>query len=190
MSRSFVTLREGGAADVPFLVTLWQDTIRKADHTDQLADLELIVKTAAESPEQRLVVAEYDGVPAGAVLLRATTMNPLNLEPTVMALAPHVEAPYRRHGVGHSLMEAAVGFAEELGIGHVTTAATATSRDGNRFLARLGFAAQATFRAATTHTVRVKLAAQLPGGHRSAGRPALGQVLAARRSLRRAQRTA
>ena len=34
-------------------------------------------------------------------------------------------------------MEAAVSYAEELGIGYVATAASSGSRDANRFMARL-----------------------------------------------------
>ena len=41
-----------------------------ASTQDQIADLELLIKAAADSAEQRLVVAEYDGEVAGAVFLR------------------------------------------------------------------------------------------------------------------------
>ena len=72
--------------------------------------------------DERLVVAEYDGEVAGAVHLRAATITPLNLEPVVQAISPHVFPEFRRHGVGRALMEAAVACAEENGIGHVATA--------------------------------------------------------------------
>ncbi len=74
------------------------------------------------------MIAEYDGEPAGAVLLSVSTLSPLNLEPTVHSIAPCVAAGFRRRGVGHTLMEAAVTYAEELGIGHVLTAAAYSSR--------------------------------------------------------------
>ena len=186
MSRTLVTLREAHVGDGPFLRELWQDSIRIADLHEQLADLEIVIKTAAESPEQRLLIAEYDGAPAGAVFLRATTFGPLNLEPTLQVFSPHVVASYQRRGVGHALMDAAVGFAEELGIGHVASAAAAGSRDGNRFLARLGLGPQGIFRVAPTATVRGRLDAARPAGQRARGsRSHLGQVLAARRSMRR-----
>lgn len=190
MTRTLLTLREAVRADAPFLADLWHDTLRRADRHEQTGDLELVIKEASASPEQRLVVAEYDGRPVGAVYLRLTTLSPLNLEPTVQALSPHVVATARRKGVGRALMDAAVAFAEELGVGHVTTAAASGSRDGNRFLARLGFGPRATLRHAATPVVRAKLAAQLPGSRRTSARRAvarrgqLGQVLAARRSMR------
>ena len=140
--------------------------LRKADRQEQVHDLELIVKEAAESAERRLLVAEYDGEPAGAVLLRVTPMTPLNLEPTVQALAPHVTPSFRGKGIGSALMEAAVLWAEDLGIGHLTTAAPSSSRSGNRFMARLSLGPQAVLRASTTHAVRAKLAALQPASAR------------------------
>ncbi|MBC9732038.1 GNAT family N-acetyltransferase [Nocardioides sp. zg-578] len=185
MHRSVVTLRCAEPADAPMLADLWADALRRADKHDQVADVELVIKTAAQSPEQRIVVAEYDGNPAGAVLLRVSTLNPLNPDLTVQALSPHVLPKYRRHGVGRALMEAAVTFAEEQGVGHVATAATSGSRDANRFMARLGLGPQAVLRVASTHALRARLTALRPA-HERGGRQ-LTQVLAARRSQRRSQ---
>lgn len=187
MMRTLVTLRCAELSDAAFLATLWSDSVRRADRHDQVADLELVIKAAAQSPDQRVVVAEYDGEPAGAVFLNVTTLSAINLEPVVQALSPHVLPQFRRHGVGRTLMEAAVSFAEEVGVTHLATAAASGSRDGNRFLARLALAPQAVLRVAPTQVVRGRLTAQRPSlqrGERGAGRH-LGQVLAARRSMRR-----
>ena len=189
MSRQPVTMRQATIGDVPFLIEMWSPLLRRADRQDQVHDLELIVKEAAESAERRLLVAEYDGEPAGAVLLRVVPMTPLNLEPTVNAMAPHVLPSFRGKGVGGALMEAAVIWAEDLGIGHLSTAAPSSSRTGNRFMARLSLGPQAVFRVSTTQLVRTKLAAMQPGSARAVGRATgrrhLGQVLAARRQLNR-----
>jgi GNAT superfamily N-acetyltransferase len=189
MSRQQVTMRQAVIGDVPFLVELWGDVLRRADRQEQVDDLEIIVKEAAESPERRLLVAEYGGEPAGAVLLRVTPMTPLNLEPTVQAMAPHVTPALRGKGIGSALMEAAVLWAEDLGIGHITSGAASSSRSGNRFMARLSLGPQATLRASTTHAVRARLAALQPGSLRGSDRTAdrrhLGRVLAVRRQLSR-----
>jgi GNAT superfamily N-acetyltransferase len=185
MSRSPLSLRQASIEDAVFLAGLWADALRRADPQDQAADLELIIKSCIDSPERRLVIAEYDGEPAGAVLLCATTLSPLNLEPTVHSIAPCVASGFRRRGVGHTLMDAAVTYAEELGIGHVLTAAAYSSRSGNRFMARLALGPMAVLRVAATPTIRAKLTAQLPAKIRPAGARPMGQVLAARRSLRR-----
>jgi GNAT superfamily N-acetyltransferase len=189
MSRQPVTMRQATNGDVPFLVELWSDQLRRADRQDQVHDLEMIVKEAAESAERRLLVAEYDGDPAGAVLLRVVTMTPLNLEPTVQAIAPHVTPSYRGKGIGSALMEAAVQWADDLGIAHIASAAPSGSRTGNRFMARLSLGPQATLRASSTSLVRAKLAALQPPTarvqDRIASRRHLGQVLAVRRQLSR-----
>lgn len=186
MSRSMVTLRCAEVSDAPVLAELWADAVRRADHQDQVADLELVIKTAAASPERRLLVADHDGVLAGAVFLRVCTLSPINLEQTVQAISPHVFPQFRRHGIGRLLMESAVAFAEELGIAHVATAANSGSRDANRFMARLAFGPHATLRVAPTQVVRAKLTARLPALPATNGRQRT-RVLAARRSMRRAQ---
>ncbi len=186
MSRQPVSMREATNGDVPFLVELWDEVLRKADRQEQVHDLELIVKEAAASAERRLLIAEYDGEPAGAVLLRVAPMTPLNLEPTVQALAPYVTASFRGKGIGSALMEAAVLWAEDLGISHITTAAASGSRSGNRFMARLALGPQAVLRASTTHTVRAKLTALQPASRRvDRANPRRHRVLAARRALSR-----
>jgi GNAT superfamily N-acetyltransferase len=88
---------------------------------------------------------------------------------------------HRRRGIGKALVEAAVTWAEELGVGHVATAAASGSREANRFMARLALGPQAVLRMAPTPAVRAKLAGRHPSGRQ------VTQVLAVRRSLRHAQ---
>lgn len=184
MTRSQVVLRTAVAEDAPLLAELWSDVIRRVDPEEQAADIRSVIDEVGASHDQRIVVAEYDGQFAGAVHLQATTMSPLNLEPVVRALSPHVLPAFRRHGVGSALVEAAVTWAEELGISHVATAAVAGSRDANRFMARIALGPYAVLRVATTHAVRSRLTAhRRPAG--AAGGRQLTQVLAARRTMRR-----
>jgi len=186
MSRSLVSLRSALPSDAPLLVELWADVIRRADRDEQVQELARVIERAAESEHDRLVVAEYDGEVAGAVYLRIATLSPINLEPTVQAISPHVFPQFRRRGVGRTLMDAAVSFAEESGIGHLATAASSGSRDANRFMARLALGPQAVLRIASVNTVRARLNAQRAPLQRTSGRQ-LTQVLAARRSMRRSQ---
>ena len=179
-------MRSAEPTDAPLLAELWGEALRRVDHQDQIADLELLIKSAAASAEQRLVVAEHDGEVAGAVFLRLTTVTAVNLEPVVEAVSPHVFPQFRRHGIGSSLMECAVTFADEMGAAHVMTAASAGSRDANRFMARLGLGPLAVTRVASAPTVRAKLSAHRPGLSTTGGRH-LTRVLAARRSMKRVQ---
>lgn len=186
MSRSAVTVREALPVDVPVLRELWVDVLRRGDEAAQVADLQQVLAEAATHRDRRVLVAEYDGCVAGAVYLRATTLTPLNLEQTVFVLSPHVLPRFRRHGVGSALMEASVRFAEEQGVSHITSAATADWRDANRFLARLSLVPYAVLRIAPTSVVRTKLAAR-PGRPARARSASIDRVLAARR-VRRSER--
>lgn len=185
--RSLVSLRDAVVEDAEELARLWGEVMRRADHADHVTDLRSVVRRLEGTDDERIVVAEYDGRLAGAVHLRATTLTPLNLEPVVQAISPHVLPEFRRHGVGRALMEAAVAFADERGIAHVASGAAAGSRDANRFMARLSLGPHAVLRVAPTQAVKARLSAQRPGGlGRTSGRQ-LTHVLAARRSLRRSQ---
>jgi GNAT superfamily N-acetyltransferase len=186
MSRSLVSLRSVTPEDAPHLAEVWSDVIRRVGPEDQALDMEAVIAGVLASDDQRIVVADYDGHPAGAVHLERTTISALNLEPVVRALSPHVLPPYRRHGVGTALMDAAVSWAEELGISHVATAAVAGSRDANRFMARIALGPYAVLRIATTHAVRSRLSVHRRPTAAGSGRQ-LTQVLAARRSLRRSR---
>jgi predicted N-acetyltransferase YhbS len=186
MTRYLVSLRSAEIDDAERLADLWADVLRRADRQEQAADLRSIIERVRPMHNERLVVAEYDGQVAGAVHLKAATITPLNLEPVVQTISPHVFPEFRRHGVGRALMEASVAFAEELGIAHVATAVVVGSRDANRFMARLALGPYALLRVAPVHVLKNRLCAQRHPVARTNGRP-LTQVLAARRSLRRTQ---
>jgi len=63
----------------------------------------------------------------------------------------------RRRGVGRALLAAAVHLADELGVEHVLATAAAGSREGNRYLARIGFAPLVVHRIAPTAALRRSL---------------------------------
>ncbi len=184
MSRSPVVVRPAEPADVTTLRELWGEILRKGAIDEQLTDLGRIVAEAGRRDDQMIAVAEVDGQVAGAVFLQASTLTPLNSEPAVMAVSPHVLPAYRRKGVGTVLMEAAVRFAEQRGIPHVCTAASPEARDANRFMARLAFSPQATLRAASTSAVRARLTARKPRVRQVATARQIDRVLAARRVRR------
>jgi predicted N-acetyltransferase YhbS len=184
MSRTPVTVRAAEPSDVATLRELWSDILRKGGLDEQLADVARIVATAGEREDQCVVVAEIDGEVAGAVYLEASTFTPLNLEPAVLAVSPHVLPQFRRKGVGSALMETACRFAEQHGITHIQTAAAAELRDANRFMARLSFAPQAMLRAATTSSVRARLPQSRQVTPAATSKQRIDRVLAARRIRR------
>ncbi len=189
MGRSSIALRSAVATDVEFLADLWCDAVRRADRAEQVADLEAVVKRAGASLDERVVVAEYDGERAGAVLLRVGTVSALNLEPAVHVVSPHVALEFRRRGVGRVLMDAAVAFGDEMGVETMVTAVSTGARESNRFMARLALGPLATLRIAPVAAVGARVSAQRPGaGPVGAGRERT-RLLAARRSLRRSRAT-
>ncbi|HEX3930596.1 MAG TPA: GNAT family N-acetyltransferase [Nocardioides sp.] len=180
MSRSPVALRDAMLADAEQLAELWQPFLRRGAE-EQLHDLASTIEQLGERPGERLLVADYDGVFAGAAFLKAGTYSPVNPEPVLEVHNAAVVAAFRRRGIGKVLVEAAVTWAEELGIGHVATAAASGSREANRFMARLALGPQAVLRVAPTPAVRARLTSRSPGTRQ------VTQVLAVRRSLRHAR---
>lgn len=188
MNRTLVVLRCATRTDATFLAELWAPSLRRAEVVDQIEDLTTIIAEVDASVVQRLVVAEYDGQPAGAVLLQVGTVSALNLEPTVRVLSPTVVPSLRRHGVGRALMEAALSFAEERGVTTLATAVGAGARESNRFMARLALSPLATYRVAPTSAVRARLRGQRPVSVAVGGNPRkVTRVVAARRSMRRSR---
>ena len=174
-------MREAQLSDADALAELWQPYLRRGSGDESLHDLASVIEHLDHRPGHRLVVAEYDGAFAGAVYLKTSTYSPVNPEPVLQVHNPAVVPQHRRHGVGKALVECAVTWAEELGIGHVATATSSGSREANRFMARLALAPQAVLRMAPTPAVRAQLATRHPGTRQ------MTQVIAARRSLRNAR---
>jgi GNAT superfamily N-acetyltransferase len=171
-------MRDATLADVEHLAELWAPYLRRGSADEPLNDIATAIERLADRPGERLVVAEYDGDFAGAVFLRAAEYSPVNSEPVAQIHNLCVVPAHRRHGIGKALLESGVTWAEELGLGYVATAADASSREANRFMARLALGPQAVLRVATTCAVRARLSSR-----QSAGRQ-VTQVLAVRRSQR------
>lgn len=192
MSRYPVQVRDAVPEDAAALVEVWQDLRRTStDRADNAAVTEAANALAriAADPDERLLVAVVDDEVVGVAHLLRAGISPLHTEMAVHVTHLHVLDGHRRHGVGKALMGAAVSWAEEKDTGHVLAAASVSSRDGNRFMARLGLSPIATVRGASVPALRAKLPVEPPPGamvtsrhHRS-----VGQVIARRRQQRRAR---
>lgn len=187
ITSSKITVREAQLEDATVLLELWVEQLRRVDPQEQISDVEQIIKSATASAEKRLMIADYAGEFAGAVLLEIGPVTALNPDLAVRVISPRVLPAMRRHGIGRVLIEQGVALADQHGITWMMTGAEASSRDDNRFLARSGFPSSITLRVGQTSAVRAKVAAgratrSVSG--RTRGRP-LSQVLAVRRSMRR-----
>jgi GNAT superfamily N-acetyltransferase len=186
--RSSVNVVDAAPDDAEALADVWGGS---SDSPGSLArqDAEAAVARIASDPDQRLLVARIDGDFAGAVHLARAPLTPVHGDSAIYVMHLQVVESFRRHGVGRALMEATVTWAEEKDTNHVVAAASAASRDANRFMARLGLGQIAVVRGTTTAALRAKLPVEPPAAARVGSRSHrnVGHVLAQRRSLRRAQ---
>lgn len=185
MSRSALVVRDARPEDLDALLHLWAEggSGSQATTPRPLDEARTALAQVAAEPDERLLVGLHEDVVVAAMHLRRAPASPLHLDMAVHTSYLLVLPEHRKHGFAHVLLEAAVGWAEDKGIEHVT-AITSGDRDTNRFLARLGLVDIATVRAAPTGVLRHKLSPRRRPHH---PRRHLGRVLAERRAERRLQ---
>jgi GNAT superfamily N-acetyltransferase len=104
-----------------------------------------------------LIAAEDSGVVAGMLSARLDSVGAIDLTPVMHVTHLMVGPGYRRRGIGRALLAAAVTLAEDAGVEHLLATAAAGSREGNRYLARIGFAPLVVHRIAPTSALRRSL---------------------------------
>ena len=178
MRRATVSAREAVAADIPELLDLF-DQLRAAGPRRSVSmpsDPSLMREAAQErfaaviaDPYQRLLVAEDGEGLAGMVLCSIGTSSTLATAPAVVLSHLTVAANSRRAGVGRVLVAAATQWAAECDVDHVRVAVYASSREANRFFARLGFAPVSVNRVAPVAGLRRILGAEVPAAEADSG---------------------
>jgi len=193
--RAPITVRPAVALDTPALLALWRDTGFTAT-ADALRGVDQVEATRAiaaitADPRSRIVVAEHQDRIVGAVFLQRFWPSPLAYTELLSMTHLQVDPAWARRGIGTALVQAAVEWAEEQQLESVLTYSQPDDRQANRFLARLGFGHVGNIRSGPVATVRAALPTEAVLGaarspRRMGGRsPAVGQVIAARRSQRR-----
>jgi ribosomal protein S18 acetylase RimI-like enzyme len=116
--------------------------------------------------ERVLLVALDDqpGTVVGLLVARREDIGAIDLTPVLHVTHLLVLPGYRRRGVGRSLLAAAVHLADEMGVDRILATVAASSREANRYLARLGFAPLVLHRLAPTATLRRGLGMSDAGG--------------------------
>ena len=162
MSRACVRVRPASGDDVPALVEL----IASLDTTAGIfggkpltdprpAHLEQRLTEILAEPDRVLLVAVDDaGLIAGLLAARRDAFGAIDLTPVLHLTHLVVLPAFRRRGIGRQLLASAVQLADESGIEHLLATSAAGSRDGNRYLARLGFAPLVLQRIAPTSVLR------------------------------------
>jgi GNAT superfamily N-acetyltransferase len=185
MSRHAQEIRDACPEDAAALLDLWAQCGTREDHVTPRPAEEAAAALAqvAADPDERFLVAKYEGRLVAALHLRRAPISPLHADMAVHTSYLLVLPEHRKHGFARALLEAAVGWAEEKDVARVTAITASNSRDTNRFLARLGLAPVATVRVVSTGLLRRKLT---PEAIRPlAARRNLSLVLAQRRSMQR-----
>lgn len=163
MSRVSARIRPAEIGDVDGLVTLTRmvDTSSGtfSGRALQRPDPEHLARRFAEiikESERILLVAVEDqtGDVVGLLVARREEIGAIDVTPVLHITHLLVQPPFRRRGVGRSLLAAAVHLADELGVDRVLATAASSSREANRYLARLGFAPLVLHRVASTGVLR------------------------------------
>jgi GNAT superfamily N-acetyltransferase len=185
MPRTPVSVRRVDETTLDPFVDLWVDhRVENGSSRDvarRLAD-DGTLRSAVARPDVRIFLGLLGGVPVGYLVLGDTTCSLLVCTPSVTIDMLYVRPEARHHGVGRALLTAAVRYAEQQGVEHVSSAVPAGDRESNRFFARLGFAAETVRRVTTLTSLQRRLAGE-------AGRHSLEQVIQRRRARDRAAGT-
>ena len=138
-----LTYRDATAADLGFIVGLivadsvvpTNDEPDRPDHPRYLAALEAIER----DPNQRIVIADYEGQPVGTVQLTFIPgINRLG-EWRCLVEAVHIVPTHRNLGLGGEMIGWAIEQAKARGCGLVQLTSNKKRVDAHRFYERLGF---------------------------------------------------
>ncbi|MCL2091485.1 MAG: GNAT family N-acetyltransferase [Micrococcales bacterium] len=160
-------VRAATSADVPDLVGLCLEARAEAGTgsalcTDDGTRLRGQLTTALGLPGAFLLVAQHGDQTDGLLLGRTVGPTLFADHVAVDLEALYVRAAARRRGVGHALLVALVAVADAAGATEVVAAPLPGARGVQRFLARAGFQAAASYRVVTVAALRRRLAVDQP----------------------------
>ena len=159
MSRSHVRVRPAELADIPELVRLGESELPSGAFGGRSSDTDRRLAEVLICGDRQLLVAidELTGALVGFVLVFDDEIGAIVRFPALQISHLVVDKAFRRRGIGRALLSACVHLAEQRGVEHVVASAVTTSRDANRYLARLGFAPLVVRRIAPTSVLRRSL---------------------------------
>jgi GNAT superfamily N-acetyltransferase len=157
-----VRVRPAGIEDVPGLValvcaldlSLGIFSGRPPLDSSEQHLAERFAEIVANRERDLLVAVDDSGRVVGLLAARRDEIGTIDLTPVLHVTHLIVAADHRRRGVGRALLAGAVHMADEAGIDHLIATAASNSREGNRYLARLGFAPLVVQRIAPTSGLR------------------------------------
>ena len=121
-----------------------------------------IFEHAMNSSDERLLAAVDDaGEIVGMTVLAIESSGPTH-EHSLMMSHFLVAAGRRRQGVGRALIAASTAWADDLGVDGLGVSVFPSSREANRFFARLGFAPRTVVRIAPVQALKRRLGSEVP----------------------------
>lgn len=193
MSRAPLLVRDAVEADAGDICLLWSDLLMTPGGDSSGRSPEQVAKAGirrcAGETSCRIIVAELEGRAVGCAYLRLARVSPVHDEQAVQVSHLQSVDGAERAAIDRALIEAALSWAEQAGATTVLSATGAHDREANRTLARMGLAQVVVLRGATVAALRAKLPHDPSALARTATRTgrSVGQVVAARRSQRRAR---
>jgi ribosomal protein S18 acetylase RimI-like enzyme len=164
VSRVNVRIRPATHPDIAALVELVQNIDTSSGlfsgrplHDQSAEHLAERFAEILDSDRVLLIAADEAGAVVGMLSARADSVGAIDLTPVLHVTHLMVDPGHRRRGIGRSLLAATVQLADEQGVEHILATAAAGSREGNRYLARIGFAPLVLHRIAPTSALRRSL---------------------------------
>lgn len=164
MSRVSVRVRPATHDDIPSIIKLLREIDLSSGlfsgrplHDPSEKHLTERLTEVLDSDARLLIATDESGAAVGMLVTRPDSVGAIDLTPVLHVTHLMVDPQHRRRGIGRALLAAAVQLADEQGFEHVLSTAAAGSREGNRYLARIGFAPLVVHRIASTATLRRSL---------------------------------
>jgi GNAT superfamily N-acetyltransferase len=183
VTRQPIDVRRAGAGDLDDLLQLWalaREDVGPLGRPSSSTSVEAIrprLRAALLGDDIHVVIARWDGRPAGYTLVRVVPVAALLEGLAVQIEQLFVVPEFRRHGVARALLACVTGIADRAGAEQIVSSAPPSARDSHRFLARLGFSPVVVRRVVSTSVLRRRLAGECRRG-------GLEDLLSRRRSLR------
>ena len=139
-----LSYRDATVADLAFIVRLiTEDAVAETpDRPDEPEHPRYLAALAAidADPNQRLIIAEYEGRPAGTLQLTYIPGIARLGEMRRIIEAVHIAPDLRSRGLGSQMIRWAIEQARDRGCGVVQLTSNKKRVDAHRFYQRLGFA--------------------------------------------------
>lgn len=161
MARSAVQVTRMTSGDEQELVSLWRQAKSAEGHSAEHVERSLrdgrLTRSCARS-DVRIYLASIDSEPVGYAILMSGPVSALQDAVAVWLDVLWVKPGKRQRGIAAALLNTVAAYAEHIGAPEIVSCVPSSSRDANRFFARLGFSAIVTERSITPAALRRRLA--------------------------------